>query len=125
MIHYSLAELPNEACGILLAAAESCTVTGIQPIANRHSAAKQAFRFDAEQWVQHYFAAARRGQRVAGIFHSHPADDAAPSQQDIEGFLDQQMVYAIVSLKQKDSPQLQFYRYNAKNEFIDHPLMLT
>lgn len=117
--------LPNEACGLLLAENDSCTINVMQPISNRHEAAEQAFLFDAEQWVHHYFAASKRGYRVVGIFHSHPSDEAKPSQDDIEGFLDQQMIYAIVSLKQKDSPQLQFYRYDARNRFIDHPLMLT
>jgi len=125
LLQYSLSELPNEACGLLLANSEGCTITEMQPITNCHEAAKLAFRFDAKQWVQQYFAAIQRNQRVAGIFHSHPSGDAIPSQEDMDGFLDQQMIYAIISLKQKDSPKLQFYRYNAKNRFIDHPLMLT
>ncbi|WP_349774497.1 M67 family metallopeptidase [Paenibacillus camelliae] len=126
IIDYCAQQLPYEACGLLLAATDSDTIIDFQPIVNRHEAAEQAFLFDAEQWVHHYFSAIQSGHHVVGIFHSHPAEEASPSQADIEGFIDHQLIYAIVSLKQIDRPQLQFYRFDhAANRFWDCPLMLA
>ncbi|MFC6332505.1 Mov34/MPN/PAD-1 family protein [Paenibacillus septentrionalis] len=124
LIDYALQQLPEEACGLLLAPIGSDTITVMQPIANRHHSRVYAFTFDAEQWVHYYFHASKLNLSVVGIFHSHPHEQPLPSEADMNGFFDQHMLYAIIGFNQKESPQIRFYR-RSKNRFIDFPLVLT
>ena len=50
---------------------------------------------------EHYRAlshAEARGWRLGGSFHSHPRGDAVPSERDVEGALDPDWRYLVVSL---------------------------
>lgn len=125
MIQHCTEAFPEEACGILLAPDGDSTITACMRIDNVHEQKTSAFRFDPEQWVNAHYWASRRQLTIAGIYHSHPTAEAVPSSRDVAGLLDSQLLYAIVSLKQKDSLQIKFYRRNVQNQFINYPLVLT
>lgn len=125
IIQHSTEAFPEEACGVLLAPVGDSTITACMRINNVHKQKMNAFRFDPEQWVNAHYTASRQQLTIAGIYHSHPTEEAVPSPSDVAGLLDSQLLYAIISLKQKDSLQIKFYRRNAQNQFIYYPLVLT
>lgn len=125
MIQHSMEAFPEEACGILLSPVGDNTITACMRIDNVHEQKRSAFRFDPEQWVNAHYTASRRQLTIAGIYHSHPTEEAVPSPRDVTGLLDSQLLYAIIGLKQKDSLQIKFYRRNSQNQFINYPLVLT
>lgn len=150
MLEHCMAAFPEEACGVLMVKRKISTynddryrnsayndgklndskcsdenIIAALPIDNVHPQKTSGFSFDPVQWVQAYYVAQRQGMRIVGIYHSHPTEEAIPSSSDMDGWLDQQLVYAIISLKQKDSPQLKFYRRTAQNQLISYPLVLA
>jgi proteasome lid subunit RPN8/RPN11 len=125
MIQHCLSTFPEEACGVLLANNASASITTSIRIANIHHHKINAFQFAPDQWVEAYYTAQQKGLNVVGFYHSHPTEDANPSPDDVQGFMDEQMLYAIISLKQKDSPKIKFYRLNGQNQFQNYPLVLT
>lgn len=121
---------PEEACGVLLGIKESSSqnnirITACIAITNIHHQKKVAFQFSPEQWVDAFYTAQRQGLAIVAIYHSHPSSDPQPSSHDLKGLIDNNMLYTIVSLKQKDSPQIRIYQLSGQNQFINYPLVLT
>jgi len=122
---------PEEACGVLLGINEksstssSTSITSSIAITNIHPNKKIAFQFDPQQWVNAVYSASRQGLEIVGIYHSHPTSEALPSDHDYQGFIGENTLYAILSLKQKDSPQIRIYHVLGQNQFINYPLVLT
>lgn len=153
MLEHCIEIFPEEACGVLMAKRKDSSqnvnrynnngdsaykdgdhndnkssadnIIAALPIDNAHPQKTNAFSFDPAQWVHAYYVSQQQGMRIVGIYHSHPTEKAVPSSSDMNGWLDEQLLYAIISLKQKDSPQLQFYRRTAQNQLISYPLVLT
>jgi len=95
LLAHARTQAPIEACGYLVAknsiAVDSIRLTNVDN-------SPEHFSLDpAEQ-----FAAVRRirkgGMRLCGVYHSHPASPARPSQEDIRLALDPTLSYVIVSL---------------------------
>lgn len=80
------AAYPNEGAGLLLGSAtlDGKAVAGILPLANRWEAEEQHHRYliTPQDMLTGEQEAARRGQDVIGIFHSHPDHPAEPSGMD-------------------------------------------
>jgi [CysO sulfur-carrier protein]-S-L-cysteine hydrolase len=106
IIHQALAELPNEACGLLAGqgnhAVRRFAMTNVD-------ASPEHFSFDpAEQF------AALRTARVDGLqllanYHSHPVTPARPSPEDIRLAYDPTLLYLILSLAEAE-PVLKAFR---------------
>lgn len=77
------AAYPNEGAGLLLGSAVNGgkQVETILPLANRWDGAEQHHRFllTPQDMLSGEREAARRGQDVIGVFHSHPDHPAEPS----------------------------------------------
>lgn len=78
---------PQEACGILAAAEGSSIIDTIIPITNASPEPEDSFYFDPEEWTAAFFRMQKNRQRIAGLFHSHPASEGIPSYRDRKGFL--------------------------------------
>jgi len=98
---------PNEACGILAGAASS--VTHFFPMRNVDESSISYFMDPKEQL--HVFKKMRELKAgMLGIFHSHVASPASPSQKDIRLAFYPEVSYLIVSLSDKNKPVLKSFR---------------
>lgn len=70
----ALAGYPEEACGLLLGAADR--VSEVWLLRNAAADRRRHFQFDALEYMQAERLADSAGLRVLGVWHSHP--DAAP-----------------------------------------------
>ena len=110
IIDYSLAQLPNEACGLLAGRVEN----------EEKRVEKVYFLRNIDESPEHFsmdpkeqFAAVKdmraNGWVLLGNFHSHPATPARPSQEDIRLAFDPAKSYMILSLAEKQNPVLKSF----------------
>lgn len=78
---------PQEACGILGASEGSPIIDTVIPIANASPDPEDSFYFDPGEWTAAFFRMQKNRQRIAGLYHSHPASEGIPSYRDRKGFL--------------------------------------
>ena len=96
IIEHARRDAPNEACGYLVE--KDGVVTTAIPLTNADASSEHFSLVPEEQ-----FAAIRRirqeGLKLRGVYHSHPASLARPSQEDIRLAYDPSLSYVIVSLQ--------------------------
>lgn len=98
---------PNEACGLL--AGTPAAATEFFPMRNLDESSISYFMDPKEQL--HAFKAIReRGLEMRGIFHSHVASEAYPSQKDVRLAFYPDVSYLIVSLSDMERPVLRSFR---------------
>ncbi len=100
-------EAPCEACGYLLGmdkenANENYAMTNID-----HS--EEHFSFDPKEQFAAIKYARKKGLKVVGNWHSHPASPSRPSQEDIRLAFDPSILYFILSLED-ETPVLNAFR---------------
>ena len=101
MVEHAVAELPNEACG-LLAGADGSFVH-FYPMTNAdHSPA--TYRLDPQEQIRVFDEIEDRGWQLGGIFHSHTHTEAYPSPTDRGQAFYPEAYYVVVSLADRDSP---------------------
>lgn len=83
---HARAAYPREACGLLVgrATATGALVESVHSIENR-SRERDRFVLDAAEHLAVSRAADSAGQRVVGVWHSHPDGAPVPSRVDLEG----------------------------------------
>lgn len=94
MVGYCLAQLPQEACGLL--SSRDGTVCTCWPIVNQ-LASPSSFAMDEAEVDSVIEEIKRSGEQLAAIFHSHPTAAARPSPFDIDHLV-YPCSYMIVSL---------------------------
>ena len=108
MIQHAKAGYPNEACGILGGKA-SGEATEFFPMKNVDLSSISYFMDPKEQL--HVFKKMRESNvEMIGIFHSHVASEAYPSQKDIRLAFYQDASYLIVSLSDSLKPLLKSFK---------------
>ncbi|WP_042162830.1 Mov34/MPN/PAD-1 family protein [Paenibacillus gorillae] len=118
--------LPNEACGLLLAAdSEEGIINSTLEIVNAHVMPERAFLFEPSSWTSAFFETQKNRQYIAGFFHSHPSSEASPSQEDEIGLplAGDGLCYWIVSL-QDAAPAVQPY-ICMNGQLMPYPLMFA
>ena len=99
-------ELPDETCGLLFGDGDE--VKKRFPMTNLdHS--PEHFAFDPREQFQALREARREGLRIIANYHSHPETPARPSPEDIRLAYDPDIVYAILSLLDRDNPVLKAF----------------
>ena len=108
MIAHAKAGYPNEACGILAAPkAEEASV--FFPMKNVDNSAISYFMDPKEQLM--IFKRMRQASlEMRGIFHSHVASEAYPSQKDVRLAFYPDVSYLIISLSKMEKPVLRSFR---------------
>ncbi len=107
MIEHAKKEFPNEACGIL--AANLAGAMTFFPMKNMDEASISYFMDPKEQLL--VFKKMRQsGLEMRGIFHSHVASEAYPSQKDVRLAFYPEASYLIVSLSDMKKPVLRSFR---------------
>ncbi|MFA4842809.1 MAG: M67 family metallopeptidase [Candidatus Omnitrophota bacterium] len=107
IIAHSLAEFPNEACGIL--AGKNGCVEKVYTMTNADKS-PQTFFMGAQEQLKVMKDLRNAGQEMLGIYHSHVASPAYPSAHDVELALYPEASYVIVSLKDKNSPSVRSFK---------------
>lgn len=107
IINQSKKEFPNEACGIL--AGKNCKAEKVYEMANADKSPSTYF-MDAREQLKVMKEIRNLGLEMLGIYHSHVASEAYPSSHDVELAFYPDTSYAIVSLKDKDSPQIRSFK---------------
>ncbi len=108
IIEHAKKEFPHEACGILAGKNEN-TVTDFFPMKNMDKASISYFMDPKEQLL--VFKKMRQlGISMCGIFHSHVASLAYPSQKDVRLAFYPEVSYLIVSLSDMKKPMLRSFR---------------
>ena len=95
IVAQAYAELPNEACGLLVG--EESIVTKQHALTNiDHS--PEHFSFDPTEQFQVFRSARTEGLEIVANYHSHPETPSRPSVEDIRLAYDPNILYLIVSL---------------------------
>jgi proteasome lid subunit RPN8/RPN11 len=106
IIDHAREDAPIEACGYL-AAAEGVIVEAIR--LRNVDASKEHFSFDPAEQFAVVRSIRKSGRALLGVYHSHPASPARPSQEDIRLAFDAGLSYVIVSLAESD-PVMRSFR---------------
>lgn len=120
MISHAQSEAPNECCGLL--GGKENRVAEIYRIANLPAddpkiadlkvPADRRFRYimDPKEQLLAFKKMRQEGIELIGIYHSHPHSPAYPSATDVRLAFYSEVYYLIVSLEEKDRPQLRAFR---------------
>lgn len=112
MIQHVKDELPNEGCGIL--AGKDGKVLKVYKMTNTDKSPKTFFMEPKEQFLA--MKDMRRLElEMIGIYHSHVASPAYPSSRDVKLAFYPDVYYVIISLKDKDNPQVRTFRIGEDN----------
>ena len=107
LIKHSKREFPNEACGIL--AGKEGKVEKIYRMVNADKSAK-TFLMDPREQLKVMKEIRSLGLEMVGIYHSHPETAAYPSAHDVALAYYPDASYVIVSLKDKDNPNIRLFK---------------
>ena len=107
MIEHAKKGYPNEACGILAGPANA--VSEFFPMKNVDEASVSYFMDPKEQLLV-FKQMRQKGIQMRGIFHSHVASEASPSQKDVRLAFYPEVSYLIVSLSDMKKPVLRAFR---------------
>jgi proteasome lid subunit RPN8/RPN11 len=105
MVAHSLADRPNEACGIL--GSKDGAITKVFRMTNA-SASPVRYSLDPKEQFAVYRSLDDNGWDLAGVFHSHTRTDAFPSPTDVR-LASEDVPYLIVSLA-KETPVVRAFR---------------
>ncbi len=109
MIAHAEKGYPNEACGLLSGPEKGTGFTQFFPMRNMDEASISYF-MDPKEQLQVFKKMRELGLQMMGIFHSHVASDAFPSQKDVRLAFYPEVSYLIVSLSDKTRPVLKSFR---------------
>ncbi len=109
MIAHANAGFPNEACGILSGDLKKGVTSHFFPMKNLDESSISYFMDPKEQLI--IFKKMREaGIEMTGIFHSHVASEAYPSQKDVRLAFYPEVSYLIISLSDRKKPVLRSFK---------------
>jgi proteasome lid subunit RPN8/RPN11 len=121
IIAQAKSELPCEACGLL--AGVDNDVLEQYPLTNiDHS--PEHFSFDPKEQFAVMRETRSLNRQIIANYHSHPSSPARPSDEDIRLAYDPNILYVILSLRDKDNPVLKAFQIKdgQSTEVEIHPL---
>lgn len=107
LIEHSKEEAPFEACGIL--AGKEGKVAKVYRMQNSDRSPATFFMEPKEQ-LKVMKEIRNLGLEMLGIYHSHVATEAYPSAHDVELAFYPEASYVIISLKDKDNPNIRSFK---------------
>ena len=122
MVEHAKKGYPNEACGIL-AGPSTGAVSDFFPMKNADEAAISYFMDPREQLLV-FKQIRQKGIEMTGIFHSHVASEAVPSQKDVRLAFYPEVSYLIVSLSDMKKPVLRSFRI-AEEKVTEEEIQIT
>lgn len=107
ILAHAKAGFPNEACGIVAGAGEEAT--RFYPMRNTDESSISYF-MDPKEQLRVFKDMRESGLSMLGIFHSHVASEAYPSQKDVRLAFYPEVSYLIASLADMERPVLRSFR---------------
>jgi proteasome lid subunit RPN8/RPN11 len=107
IISQARAEYPNEACGLLAGADDSAS--RIFPMTNAERS-PVIYRMEPKEQLKAFNEIEDEGLHLVGIYHSHTRSPAYPSATDVSLAYYPEAVYLIVSLADRDEPDMRGFR---------------
>lgn len=107
IIKQCIKELPDEACGIL--AGREGVVEKVYEMTNADKS-PASYLMEPREQLRVIKEIRNSGLEMAGIYHSHVASAAYPSSHDVELAFYPDASYVIVSLKDRDNPDVRSFR---------------
>ena len=107
MIRQAKEESPRECCGLLMGDGE--VITQHRPMKNVLESSVR-YAIEPRELFQFFKNLRAANQKHLGIFHSHPASEAYPSETDVRESFYPDCAYFIISLKDSASPQVRAFR---------------
>ena len=119
MMEHAKKGCPNEACGILAgpvknADADRVVVSEFYPMRNLDESSISYF-MDPKEQLKVFKEMREKNLEMKGIFHSHVASEARPSQKDIRLAFYPEVSYLILSLSDMKKPVLRSFRINEEH----------
>ena len=108
MIEHAKKGYPNESCGILAGDSEN-RFSHFFPMRNMDESSISYF-MDPKEQLRIFKEMREKKIQMTGIFHSHVASEAYPSQKDVRLAFYPEVSYLIVSLSDQDKPVLRSFR---------------
>lgn len=108
IIDHARASVPYEACGIL--AGKENKVEKVYKMKNTSESPETCYFMDPKEQFAVMKEMRGLGLEMLAIYHSHTGSEAYPSARDLELAFYPEAAYVIVSLKNKDNPQIKGYR---------------
>ena len=102
-MHHALAELPNEACGLLSGSLVTGRATRFHPARNIE-ASPLRYNVHPADLVRITFEIEDAGEELVAIFHSHTRSAAIPSATDRRTAMYPDAFYLLASLADPDAP---------------------
>ena len=109
MIEHAKKGYPNEACGILAGPPQGAEVKEFFPMRNADESSISYF-MDPREQLEGFKKMRAAGFEMNGIFHSHVASEASPSQKDRRLAFYPDTSYLIVSLSDLNKPVLRSFK---------------
>ncbi len=100
-------EYPKEACGIL--AGRNGVITQVYPMTNVEQS-PISYQMDPKEQLQVMRQMRQANQEMLAIYHSHTASAAYPSPVDVQLAVYPEVLYVLVSLKDRAKPELAGFR---------------
>ncbi|MDD9265674.1 M67 family metallopeptidase [Paenibacillus sp. GCM10023248] len=125
LLSHSLQMLPEEACGLLLGESEprrhatTLRAQRFAPLTNHAANPQRHFELNPAELLPYLMD---RKHPVIGLFHSHPAAPAIPSQEDLQTLWHSLPSYWILSLQQPHKPDLQLFQIKKATSTTYHKL---
>jgi proteasome lid subunit RPN8/RPN11 len=107
MIEHARRQWPLECCGIL-AGGESTVKRSFEMTNSEQSPVR--YSMAPEDQLRAYDEMDRAGMEMVAIYHSHPHTIAFPSETDVKLTVLPELISIIVSLKQKEDPEVKAFR---------------
>ena len=111
LVAHCQAAYPKEACGYLAAGADGAAV--VYPMTNVEDS-PIGYAMDPKEQLRVEKQMRGRGQRLAGIYHSHTASAAYPSSVDVTLAISPEISYVLVSLRDRQHPDVKSYRIDGR-----------
>ena len=103
MINHALNELPHECCGLIFG--KNRKIKHTIPMKNSEPS-PDSYIMDPLQQIDVFTEMEKRGERLIGIYHSHPKGSSTPSNADLKMAFHQEAIYIIISLEDRNNPEL-------------------
>jgi [CysO sulfur-carrier protein]-S-L-cysteine hydrolase len=107
IVRHAEEEVPRECCGLLMGQRE--IITHYRPMKNVLES-NVRYAMEAQDLFQFFKDLRAANQKHLGIYHSHPASEAYPSETDVRESFYPDCTYFIVSLKNPRSPLVRAFR---------------
>lgn len=111
---YAKGKEPDESCAILLGADGRVSEV---VFADNAEKSETSFTIQAEQLIGIYAAAEKKETQIMGIFHSHPASEAYPSETDVKFMGINPVIWVIYSGRDRVSRA-----YELKSDIVEIPI---